>query len=238
MIKFGILKSKIETKLLESYSNKTFKSEIKNFKKLVLENKNVSKLFYLYDELNSNKGLNESIVWDYINESIVIYENTINKIKPEDFRNIQSWVSDVKTENKYENIDNLFFVDVLNLESRILSKKVISENLKRPKVEKKESINLPISAMVNIANKTISNFVEGLNESEKKELLEFLSSDDNTLKENFEQIKGDVITKLESLKENTDSLTLMKINETIEKVSSENYDKLTYFKLKNLKENL
>lgn len=238
MIKFGLLKSKIETKLLESYSNKTFKSEIKNFKKLVLENKNVSKLFYLYDELNSNKGLNESIVWDYINESIVIYENTINKIKPEDFRNIQSWVSDVKTENKYENIDNLFFVDVLNLESRILSKKVITENLKKPRVEKKESINLPISAMVNIANKTISTFVEGLNESEKKELLEFFSSDDTQLKESFDQIKGDVITKLESLKENTDSLTLIKINETIEKVTSESYNKLTYFKLKNLKESL
>ena len=38
MIKFGILKSKIEKVLLESYSNNTFKGELKNFKKLVLEN--------------------------------------------------------------------------------------------------------------------------------------------------------------------------------------------------------
>jgi len=44
MIKFGILKSKIEKVLLESYSNDTFKDELKNFKKLVLENKNISKM--------------------------------------------------------------------------------------------------------------------------------------------------------------------------------------------------
>ena len=47
-MKFGIIKSKIENVLLESYKNNTFKDEVKNFKKLVLENKNVSKLYYLY----------------------------------------------------------------------------------------------------------------------------------------------------------------------------------------------
>ncbi len=60
MIKFGNIKSKIEEKLLESYSKNTFKSEMKNFKSMVLGNKNISKLFYLYDEMSSNKGLNES----------------------------------------------------------------------------------------------------------------------------------------------------------------------------------
>ena len=81
MVKFGVLKSKIETVLLESYSNNTFKEELKNFKTNVLDKKNIAKIFYLYDELNSKKGLNESVVNDYINECIVIYENTINKMK-------------------------------------------------------------------------------------------------------------------------------------------------------------
>jgi hypothetical protein len=61
-MKFGILKSKIENVLLESYKNNTFKDELKTFKKLVIENKNVAKIFYLYDELSSPKGLNESYV--------------------------------------------------------------------------------------------------------------------------------------------------------------------------------
>ena len=48
MKNYGLLKSKIEKVLLESYSNDTFKNELKTFKKLVIENKNVSKIFYLY----------------------------------------------------------------------------------------------------------------------------------------------------------------------------------------------
>ena len=72
-------------------------------------------LFYLYDELNSNKGLSESIVNDYINECITIYENTINKIKPNEFQKIKSWVGGIKTDNLYENLDNLFSSDVLTI---------------------------------------------------------------------------------------------------------------------------
>ena len=81
MVKFGILKTKIETLLLESYSNNTFKNEIKTFNKLVLSNKNISKLFYLYDELSSNKGLSESIAKEFVFESITLYENIINRVQ-------------------------------------------------------------------------------------------------------------------------------------------------------------
>ena len=115
MIKFGNIKSKIEEKLLESYSNNTFKTEMKNFKSLVLGNKNISKLFYLYDEMSSNKGLNESLVNDYIYECITIYETTINKIEDNTISNLKKWVSNVNCENKYENIDNLFLTDVLKI---------------------------------------------------------------------------------------------------------------------------
>jgi preprotein translocase subunit SecA len=50
-MKFGKLKSKIENKLIESYKNDTIKNDMSKFNSLVLKNKNVSKLFYLYDEL-------------------------------------------------------------------------------------------------------------------------------------------------------------------------------------------
>ncbi len=92
--------------------------------------------------------------------------------------------------------------------------------------------------MVNVANKTISNFIESLNESEKKELVDFLKTDDKELEGNFEQLKESVTKKLETIKENADTETKSRINETLEKVVSEKYDKFTYFKLKNLNENL
>lgn len=240
MIKFGNIKSKIEEKLLESYSKNTFKSEMKNFKSLVLENKNVSKLFYLYDEMSSNKGLNESLVNDYIHECITIYENTVNKIDEKIINNLKKWVSDINCENKYENIDNLFSADILTIESRLRSKKIISENLiKLPNNKKVDTVNLPISTMVNIANKTFSNYVESLNESDRNELINFLKTDESELEPQFESIKNEVKTKLNSLVESTtDEETLNKVNETITKVESETFNKLNYFKLKNLNESL
>lgn len=238
MIKFGILKSKIEKVLLESYSNDTFKDELKNFKKLVLENKNISKIFYLYDELSSKKGLNENTVNDYIHECITMYENTINKIKSSELNNLKTWVSNIKSKNLYETIDGLFSTDVLTIESKIKSKKLIKESLMVTKPISKKIIKLPLTTMVNVANKTISSYINELNESEKKDLMKFLSTDDSVLKENFETIKGEVIVKLKTLQEGSDIGTLSRITETIEKVESEKYDKLSYFKLKNLKESL
>jgi hypothetical protein len=238
MIKFGILKSKIEKVLLESYSNNTFKDELKNFKKLVLENKNISKIFYLYDELSSKKGLNENTVNDYIHECITMYENSITKIKSSDLNNLKSWVNNVKSKNLYETVDGLFSTDVLTIESKIKSKKLIKESLISVAPINKEVIQLPLTTMVNVANKTITAYIDDLNESEKKDLMKFLSTDDSVLKESFETIKGDVIAKLKTLQEGSDIGTLNRITETIEKVELETYDKLSYFKLKNLKETL
>jgi len=239
MIKFGLLKSKIEKTLLESYGKNTFKNEMKNFKKFVLENKNISKLFYLYDEMNSNKGLNESVVDDYINECITIYENTINKVKGKEISEISSWVSRVQSENDYQVIDDLFSTNVLTIESRISSRKLLKESLKKSPIEKKNVVNLPLSAMVNIANKTINNYVENLSESEKKELINFLKSDDENLKIEFDTLKECVKSKLNTMKEESeDSQIKSRIDETLEKVSNEKYDKLNFFKLKNLNENL
>lgn len=239
-MKFGLLKSKIETILVESYSDGTFKDTINDFKTYVLENKNISKLFYLYDELNSNKGINESIADSYLNECVTIYENVINKINPKSFRHLEMWVKDIKCENIYENIDNLFHTDILKIESKIVSRNILKENLKKkPKVVTNESVNLPLSTMLNVANKTIQNYIESLNESEKSELINFLKSDEEKLKTEFDGLKEGVKNKLQLMKENESNVEIKeRITETLNKVSSERFDKFTYFKLKNLNENL
>ena len=108
-MKFGKLKSKIENKLVESYKNETIKTDMSKFNSLVLKNKNISKLFYLYDELNSNKGLNESIANEYINQSITIYENTTNKITSNTIKQINEWVVGIESNDSYDVIDNLFY---------------------------------------------------------------------------------------------------------------------------------
>jgi hypothetical protein len=147
-------------------------------------------------------------------------------------------VNNVKSKNLYETVDGLFSTDVLTIESKIKSKKLIKESLMLVAPINKEVIQLPLTTMVNVANKTIASYIDGLNESEKKDLMKFLSTDDSVLKESFETIKGDVIAKLKTLQEGSDIGTLNRITETIDKVELETYDKLSYFKLKNLKETL
>jgi hypothetical protein len=238
-MKFGLLKSKIEKCLLESYTNNTLKRDLFVFRELVVNNKNLNKLYYLYDELSKNKGLNESVANEFITESITIYENTINKISKPIFDELEMWVGHVKTNNSYENIDNLFSTNVLTLENKIKSKKIILENL--TKVEEEDVLleNVSINEMINVANKTVENYLETLSENEKRKLETILLESDEKLQIKYDIIKEDVIDKLSDLKLNeSDSDVLLKINETIKKVESENYDKLNYFKLQQLNKNL
>jgi rubrerythrin len=238
MVKFGILKTKIETLLLESYSNNTFKNEIKTFNKLVLGNKNISKLFYLYDELNSNKGLSESIAKEFVFESITLYENLINKVQNKDIKLIMDWVSKTKVDNQYEHIDNLLgrSDDVLNLENKIKNKKIIVENLqKEPYRNNNTNINIPINSMLNIANKTYSEYISNLTESEQKEVIGLLKMDESTLERTFNELRDDAIVKLTLLTVNEgDESVRNTINETIDNIKIKTPDRLELFKLQSL----
>jgi len=239
-MKFGILKSKIENVLLESYKDGSFKNELKTFKKLVLENKNINRLFYIYDDLTTNKGLSNEVANDYINEMVTLYENTVNKISPTDLNKIKDWIKNPYiVENKYEVIDNLLSNGVLNLESKINSKKIITETITKNPVTEKEIVKVPLTTMVSMANKTISNYIDGLNESEKNEFNQMLSVDDSELESKYSTIKESVVDKLQIMyNQNHDRPTRKSITETIEKISTEKYDKLNYYKLKNLHDNL
>ncbi len=238
-MKFGILKSKIENHLLESYKKGSFKEELLNFKSLVLKNKNISKLYYLYDDLTSNKGINESLVNDYITESVSVYEKTIKSIKSEDLKKLNNWVKDVIVENSYENIDKLFSSNVLTIEEKVKTKKIISESLVKNPPLVTETIEVPISTMVNVANKTINKYINTLSESEKKELSQIFSINDEILIKEYNTIKESVISKLNEMeKTEQDEKTKSTIIETLNKVNNENYDKLNYYKLKTLNENI
>jgi hypothetical protein len=238
-MKFGILKSRIEDCLVESYRKDSLKKNMFVFEELVLKNKSLSTLYFLYDELSKNKGLNESIVNDYINESIVLFENTVSKVDKNDLKELNMWVDHIVSENRYEDIDNLFSSNVSTIEEKLKSKKTISENLKKSPEQEKEVIEVPLNSMVKIANDTIKTYIDGLNESEKKQLNVLLSTPDEKLNQKYDFLKEDVIEKLETLlSENEDSEVTQKINETINKLQTEGYDKINYFKLKQLRENL
>jgi hypothetical protein len=93
--------------------------------------------------------------------------------------------------------------------------------------------------MISVANNTIKNYIENLNETEQKELIKFLNIDEKELEVKFDSLKENVVKKLNVIKESEkDSEVITKIDETIKTVSSEKYDKLNYFKLSDLNDNL
>ena len=238
-MKFGILKTKIEKCLTESYENGTFKKDVFLFKELVLNNKNVSKLYYLYDELSKNKGLNESLGSEYINQSIIIYENIINKIDKLNLKELSLWLGHVKSGNNYNDIDNLFSSSVVNLEEKIKSKKTILENLKKQPITEEETLKVPMDKMVKVANKTVNDYITTLGESDKKKLTSILNESNDKLLIKYDVLKETVIEKLEDIKsEESNNEVLGRINETIIKVQKESFDKLSYFKLLQLNKNL
>jgi hypothetical protein len=234
-MKFGIIKSKIDKILLESFSNKEeFKKQMKNFQEYILENKSLTKLFWIYDELKTKRNVDSSIVNDYLDESINSYKTTQSKIQTKDLTKLNSWLSDVNVENNYTDIDNLFSESVLNIEEKIKSKKVISESLKKKSITESEVINIPIGTMVNIANKTINTYINNLNEEDKSKLINFLSSDSKEMEQQYKVIKEEVVSKLTKIQKNSDTETSNKIDESIGKISTEKFDKLNLFRLKEL----
>jgi len=237
-MKFGELKSKIETCLTESYKNKNLKRDIFVFEELVLKNKNISQVFFLYDELSSNKGLSESVANEFINESITAYENLVNKITPNQIKELKAWVGHIKCENTYKNIDELFSSNVLTLENKIKSKKTILESLKNNPQTQKEIIGVPLNSMVNVANKTVEKFISSLSESEQKELKTILSTPKESLIENYSKIKDEVINKLNNQKEGSDSETQETISKVLNKLQTESFNELNYYKLNQLNESL
>lgn len=241
-MKIGVLKSRVEKLLSESYGKGTFKEEIKNFNRNVLSNKNISKLFFLYDELSTNKGYDQKLAEDFVFESITMFENIMNKTDKKDLEKIKKWVISVNSHNQYTDIDNLFYNsgDVLHLENKVRSKKVIVEGLKKTQVnENKETILLPLSSMVRVANKTIEDFISNLNESEKKELNLLLMEDESVLVEQFQNLKDEAVVKLVVVLEGEPTESVRNtINETIDNIKSKKFDRLEYFKLKNLVDNI
>jgi hypothetical protein len=230
---FGQIKSLIEKNLIESYkSEKEFKKSLKEFKHNVLNNKHMAKLYSLYDQLSTPQGLNENDAKDFLEEGI----NLIQKILP----NIKLPKTLLETiENKYSDIDSLVYTNKLNLLERVNSKKNVTNVLISKNKTIKESINIPLKSMVNIANQTLTKYVETLDETTKKEFIKLISEDTKTLEDKFETIKESTINKLSVMLEKEQEFELKtKLSETINKLKTEKFDQLNFIKLKNLEESI
>jgi len=238
-MEFGILKTKIEDKLVHSYVNNTMKKDLFVFEQLILNNKNLSKLYLMYDELSSKKGLSESVGIDFISESISEFKSIKKNITKSDLDEINMWIGHLKSENKYVDIDNLFTSNITKLEEKVKSKKNILTNLMDTQNITESKPNVTLSNLMNIANKTVNDYLDTLSESEKTEIKKLMTEDENKLMVEFNFIKENSINRLNKLKLSESNTDVVKtIEETISKIESEVFSKFSYVKLKRLNEDI
>lgn len=234
-MEFGHLKSKIETKLVESYKTNTFNNEIKTFKKLVLENELINMAYHIYDELSKEKGFSKDFADDYLSECVDIYqrlnisENTVSKLV--------EWTKNVKSDNQYKDIDNVLHKNTFIIENIITSKQNIINTLTSKKTQT-ESINIPLEKMVEVANSTIKNYLENLTESDLEQIKKYSTLSESEISKRYEVLSEMVIEKLETISKNSDKETKSKIDETISKIKNDTMDSVSLLKLKNLNESL
>jgi N-dimethylarginine dimethylaminohydrolase len=93
--------------------------------------------------------------------------------------------------------------------------------------------------MVSIANQTLNNYIENLDENSKKEFLQIISEDVQSLETKFETIRESAILKLNTMLEKEDEFEIKtKLSETIERIKVEKFDQLNFLKLKNLENSI
>ena len=230
---FGKIKSIIEKNLLESYQNeKEFKKSLREFKHNVLNDKSISKAYSVYDQLSTPQGLSESEAKEFLEEGVNLLGRILPSIKlPKTLEE--------SAENKYSDIDTLVYTNKLNLHERIQSKRNVISVLTSNSKTVKESINIPIKSMVNIANQTLRTYIETLDENTKKEFFQLISEDSKSLETKFETLKESTITKLQSILDKEEEFELKtKISETIDRLKTEKFDQVNFLKLKNLEESI
>jgi hypothetical protein len=240
---FGTTKTKIEKASISLYGKPEFKSFMKQFKSMVLENKDLSELYYIYDDLSSKKGLNESIAEGYVNESIE-YSQILVENNQKYLNKLSNWINSIILEysNDYVDIDNTIYKkSIKDLSTVLESKTKIRSRLISEEINSKleESVNLPISTMIKVADENIKMELKNISESERKIIQELSSMSEDEVKLEMDNLKENVISNLKSsLNESKDSDLTATIENTIKKIVDSPYDRYNLYKLRNLNKGL
>jgi polyhydroxyalkanoate synthesis regulator phasin len=230
---FGEVKSIIEESLIESYKDqKNFKKVMNEFHQNVLTNKSISKLYSLYDDLTSEKGMSESDAKEYLEEGIKLIQTILGSSKLPKF-------SSKTINNKYSDLDNIVYTKTLNISERIQSKKNLIDTLKKSPNKVNESINIPLKSMVSVANQTLKSYIDTMDENTKKDFLKVVKGNPKDLETEFTTIKESAITKLQTILEGESEFELKtKISETIDKILGEEFNQMNYVRISSLEKSI
>ena len=244
MNKFGIIKSKLLTKLTESYANEN-KAEIKDILTTIKENKDFKEMYLFYEEIE-NKYIDDK------ETAQLFVEGVINILKQQvgDLSNFCTSlnkminVESINENEIYNSLDTLTENDSLsNIEKKVKAKKKLVEHLTTKK-EIKESKDSTLIPNENLLNAVLTNnfnvlYSNTLSEQQKEELKNILSLSQEDLLTKTTELKESIINKVSTLiseSNETDlSTKLMKVKDEVNEMFP---SKLNYYRLTELKNGL
>lgn len=230
---FGAIKSVIEENLIESYKNENdFKKSLREFKANILNNHSISKVYSIYEQIYTPQNLSEKDAEIFLNEGIHLIRILLKGVK------LPITIKE-NINNSYESLDTLVYSNILDLNKRVEARKKLMNVLMSQKVTLGESIKLPIKTMVNIANQTLDNYIQNMDNDSKKVFMNVIKSDTESLKNEFTSLKESTISKLKNLLDNEKAIELkQKLDETIKSVNSDEFSQMNYVRLVFLEKNL
>jgi len=247
MNKFGELKSKMLTKLTESYA-KEDKTEIKNILTTIKENKDFKEMYLFYEEIE-NKYIEDK-------ETAKLYVEGLNTYFGQPIGNwnnlnmfcesLHNKLGDVKIESNelYESLDILSEKDSLsNIEKKVIAKKKLVEHLttKKEITESKGSTLVPNESLLQavLANNFNILYSNTLSESQKEELKTILSISHSDLITKSNELQESIINQVSTLlSESNDTDLTTKLNKVKDEVSKMTTSKYNYYRLTELKNDI
>ena len=245
MENFGKLKSKILQTLTESYESRNM-NQLKTIFKTIKENKDFKEMYIFYDDI-------EKMYIDDVESSKLFVEEMSAMLKKKSksisgiSKKLSTVLGKVETEKNdlYESLDLLIEDEKLsNINKKLAAKKFIVEHLTRKKdtqtEESTELINNEYLLYAVLSNNFNAVYDNSLSESEKTELKEILSMNDDEIVTEVNILKEDILSKVSKLiTENSKDESAKK---TLEDVENETNimqpTKFNYYKLKKLKNDL
>jgi hypothetical protein len=244
MNKFGTLKTKMLTKITESYTKEN-KSEVRDILSTIKENKDFKEMYLFYEEIE-NKYIEDKETAKLFVEGVETMLSQQNNSLLEFCQSLDVKLGDIEisTNDFYESLDQLMVKDTLsNIESKVIAKKKLVDHLttkKETKVIGESKVisneNLLHAVLANNFNVLYSNT---LNEEQQGQLKTILSLSYEDLTKQTEELKESVLTKVDSLLTESNDLELKnKLDNVKKEVNEMSPSRYNYYRLSELKNGL
>jgi hypothetical protein len=244
MNKFGTIKSKLLTKLTESYANEN-KAEIKDILTTIKENKNFKEMYLFYEEIENKYIEDKETAKLYVEGVIGILKQQMEDLTT--FCTSLNKMINVETINEneiYSSLDVLIENDKLsNIEKKVIAKKKLVEHLTTKK-EIKESKDSTLIPNENLLNAVLTNnfnvlYSNTLSEQQKEELKNILSLSHEDVLTKTTELKESIINQVSTLiSESNETDLSTKLKKVKDEVNEMFPSKLNYYRLTELKNGL